>query len=81
MKKRLFTIILFIRQVWQWFILRIYRQGSHIMRFGYQAPIVQNLTQNLVHKIINNNYYLNYDIHHNRFSYFGAYNPYTPWTY
>ncbi len=56
MKKRLFTIILFIRQVWQWFILRIYRQGSHIMRFGYQAPIVQNLTQNLVHKIINNNY-------------------------
>ena len=25
--------------------------------------------------------HLNYDIHHNKFSYFGAYNPYTPWTY
>ena len=58
-----------------------YKQGSNIMRFGYQAPIIQNLTQNLVHKLINNNYYLNYDIHHNKFSYFGAYNPYTPWTY
>lgn len=57
------------------------KNGNQIMRFGYQAPVIQNLTQNLVHKLINNNYYLNYDIHHNKLSYFGAYNPYTPWTY
>ena len=58
-----------------------YRNGSQILRLGYSDSIVQNLTQNAVHKyLVKTPYFLDYSrFHSGVYSYYGFNNPLSMW--
>ena len=60
-----------------------YRQGNQVTRIGFSNKMVQNFTQNLLHKIaFSTPYFLNYDEFNPNgwgYVYSGYYNPLTLW--
>lgn len=58
-----------------------YSNNNQVFRFGYSHPMVQNLTQNFVHKYITPTpYFLNYNnFKEGCYSYFGTLNPISIW--
>ncbi|MBR6262784.1 MAG: hypothetical protein IKR05_06155, partial [Prevotella sp.] len=58
-----------------------FSDGNQLYRFGYSHPIVQNLTQNAVHKyLVPTPYYLNYSrFHTGPYSYYGSKKPLSLW--
>ena len=58
-----------------------YKHNGQLYRIGYSHPMVQNLTQNLVHKHITPTpYFLDYERFSEGFySYYGKYNPISIW--
>jgi len=58
------------------------KKGNQTTRIGFSHPMVQNLTQNLIHKtkLGSQNYYLNYDdFRSGGYFYSGYYNPHSLW--
>lgn len=58
-----------------------YRNNNQITRIGFSHPMVQNLTQNAVHKYFTPTpYFLNYDnFKTGGYVYSGSYNPFSLW--
>ena len=57
-----------------------YKHNNTASRIGISAPVIQSLTQNLVHKFMSTPYFIHYNnIKRGAFSYYGYYNRLTLW--